>query len=51
MSAKALVSLMPHMAEAAMFRLPVILCSAGVRNPSSYALRVRYPANKAIVCI
>ena len=44
MSEKALVSRIPHMAELTTARVPVILCSAKVRNPSSYALTVRYPA-------
>ena len=41
MSEKALVSRMPHMAELTTPRVPVILCSAEVRKPSSYALTVR----------
>ena len=35
MSEKALVSRIPHMAELTTARVPVILCSAKVRNPSS----------------
>ena len=41
MSEKSPVSRMPHMAELTTARVPVILCSAEVRKPSSYALTVR----------